>query len=183
MYWECGPNEKAYLSTKFKKWFAKNPPPADTLNNIQKRLGKDRKSGGKSQTPKQSMMSSYLNGTKVNYGSYFRGKVSHVTAAMAVKLHRKNKKISKTKRKTIIYISFSNALQCLLCIPVEALPNLDKPDIPQTILKHAEQVLGGSNSKIWKQQISLPRDLRVKFSKSLEDDDRNVEGIEILFFL
>lgn len=88
MYWECGPNEKAYLTTKFKDWFEKDPPAADTLTNIQKRLEKDRKSGRTSQTPQQSVMSCYLNGTKVNYGSYFRGKVSHITAAMAVKLHR-----------------------------------------------------------------------------------------------
>lgn len=90
MYWECGPNEKAYLSSKFQDWFAKNPPQVDTLNNIHKRLVKDRKSGGATQTPQQSMMSTYLNGTKVNYGSYFRGKVSQVTAAMAVKLHGEN---------------------------------------------------------------------------------------------
>lgn len=91
MYWECEPNEKAYLSTKFKDWFEKNPPPPDTLTNIQKRLDKDRrKSSGASKTPLQSVMSAFLNGTKVNYGSYFTGKVSHVTAAMAVKLHRKD---------------------------------------------------------------------------------------------
>lgn len=67
-------------------------------------------------------------------------------------------------------------------MPIEAMSNLDKPDIPQSILKHAEPVLEGANSKIWKERISLPRDLRVKFPNSLEDEERNVEG-NVFYFI
>lgn len=90
MYWECEAKEKVYLCAKFKEWFAKNPPARDTMNKIQKRIEKERKSSSGAQTQQQSVMSTYLNGTKVNYGSYFRGNVSQVTAALAVKLHGKS---------------------------------------------------------------------------------------------
>lgn len=89
MYWDCEPNQKVYLSPKFKDWFEKKPPPAETINNYRKRLEKDRKTGGGLAVQQQSLMSAYLNGTKPSYGSYFRGNVSKVTAALAVKLHRK----------------------------------------------------------------------------------------------
>lgn len=56
------------------------------------------------------------------------------------------------------------------------MPNSDKPELPKRILKHADQVFEGPNGHIWKKTISLPRDLRVKFPNSLEDEERNVEG-------
>lgn len=59
---------------------------------------------------------------------------------------------------------------------VEAMPNSDKPEMPQRILKHAEPVFKGANGHIWMKTISLPRDLRVKFPNSLEDEEQNVEG-------
>lgn len=63
-------------------------------------------------------------------------------------------------------------------ITTEALPEGEKPELSPKIYNYAQGILKGPKGDIWKQRISLPRDLRVEFPNSLEDDERNVEGNE-----